>query len=266
MVGLDARRRVHRRDRAPARAPRGAARRPTCRPSCDVVDHACSRLRVFLDEIANGAPPVPLTLFARIRGDAAGARRSKRRAPTDLFYPDLNVRAAARVAERDHAGGPACVAPAEGAPPVSARPARVAARRRGGATTMREAVAAHRGRHGAAEPARVLVDGRRAARGAREEGARAALRREAARRADRHADSPRDRRQRQGRRPAAPRSALLHRDRPRRSAPQIEAVQRAYQLGGADSVRRGARRRRRAHAAAAARGARAARGREGSRG
>src|SRR6185437_4345434 len=28
----------------------------------DVVDHACSRLRVFLDEVANGAPPVPLAL------------------------------------------------------------------------------------------------------------------------------------------------------------------------------------------------------------
>src|SRR6476619_1482717 len=29
----------------------------------DLVDHAVSRLRVFLDEIANGATPVPLPLF-----------------------------------------------------------------------------------------------------------------------------------------------------------------------------------------------------------
>jgi chemosensory pili system protein ChpA (sensor histidine kinase/response regulator) len=57
----------------------------------DVVDHACSRLRVFLDEVANGAPPVPLVLASeydamrRARGEEAPA-------PTDLFYPDLAVR------------------------------------------------------------------------------------------------------------------------------------------------------------------------------
>ena len=58
----------------------------------DLVDHAISRLRVFLDEVANGAPPVPLTLFGEF--DAMQrARGVEAPAPTDLFYPDLNVRA-----------------------------------------------------------------------------------------------------------------------------------------------------------------------------
>lgn len=57
----------------------------------DRVDRACSRLRVFLDEIGNGAPPIPLSLapeyeaMRSARGEDAPAR-------TDLFYPDLNVR------------------------------------------------------------------------------------------------------------------------------------------------------------------------------
>jgi len=57
----------------------------------DPVDRACSRLRVFLDEIGNGAPPIPLSLapeyeaMRKVRGEDAPA-------PADLFYPDLNVR------------------------------------------------------------------------------------------------------------------------------------------------------------------------------
>ena len=58
----------------------------------DLVDHAVSRLRVFLDEIANGAPPVPLTLFGEF-GAMQKARGVDAPAPADLFYPDLNVRA-----------------------------------------------------------------------------------------------------------------------------------------------------------------------------
>jgi chemosensory pili system protein ChpA (sensor histidine kinase/response regulator) len=58
----------------------------------DLVDHAVSRLRVFLDEIANGAPPVPLTLFGEFEA-MQKARGVDAPAPTDLFYPDLNVRA-----------------------------------------------------------------------------------------------------------------------------------------------------------------------------
>ena len=58
----------------------------------DLVDHAVSRLRVFLDETANGAPPVPLTLFGEYEA-MQKARGIEAAAPTDLFYPDLNVRA-----------------------------------------------------------------------------------------------------------------------------------------------------------------------------
>jgi len=52
----------------------------------DLVDHAISRLKVFLDEVANGAPPVPLTLFneyeAMQRARANGDFR-RRDAPAD---------------------------------------------------------------------------------------------------------------------------------------------------------------------------------------
>jgi chemosensory pili system protein ChpA (sensor histidine kinase/response regulator) len=58
----------------------------------DLVDHAVSRLRVFLDEVANGAPPVPLTLFSEYEA-MQKSRGVDASAPTDLFYPDLNVRA-----------------------------------------------------------------------------------------------------------------------------------------------------------------------------
>jgi chemosensory pili system protein ChpA (sensor histidine kinase/response regulator) len=57
----------------------------------DLVDHAISRLRVFLGDIANGAPPVPLTLFSEYES-MQKARDVESAAPTDLFYPDLNVR------------------------------------------------------------------------------------------------------------------------------------------------------------------------------
>jgi chemosensory pili system protein ChpA (sensor histidine kinase/response regulator) len=57
----------------------------------DIVDRAIARLRVFLDEVGSGTPPVPLALAAdydamrRARGESVPA-------PADLFYPDLNVR------------------------------------------------------------------------------------------------------------------------------------------------------------------------------
>ena len=59
---------------------------------CDLVNHACRRLRVFLDDIANGAPPVPLALYPEYEA-MQKARGHDAPAPTDLFYPDLNVRA-----------------------------------------------------------------------------------------------------------------------------------------------------------------------------
>ncbi|HXR55563.1 MAG TPA: Hpt domain-containing protein [Casimicrobiaceae bacterium] len=57
----------------------------------DVVDRACKRLRVFLDDVANGAAPIPLALAPEY--DAMRkARGEEAPAPADLFYPDLNVR------------------------------------------------------------------------------------------------------------------------------------------------------------------------------
>ena len=57
----------------------------------EVVDHACHRLRVFLDEVAKGAPPVPLALAAEYEA-MRRARGIGAPSPTDLFFPDLNVR------------------------------------------------------------------------------------------------------------------------------------------------------------------------------
>jgi chemosensory pili system protein ChpA (sensor histidine kinase/response regulator) len=58
----------------------------------DLVVHAVSRLRVFLGDVANGAPPVPLTLFGEYEA-MQKSRGVEISAPTDLFYPDLSVRA-----------------------------------------------------------------------------------------------------------------------------------------------------------------------------
>jgi chemosensory pili system protein ChpA (sensor histidine kinase/response regulator) len=57
-----------------------------------VVDRACRKLRIFLDELTNGAPPVPLKLFPEYEAMQA-LRGIKATAPTDLFYPDLSARA-----------------------------------------------------------------------------------------------------------------------------------------------------------------------------
>src|SRR6188472_360216 len=58
-----------------AGAPRQAA--------LDAVDRACRKLRIFLDELANGAPPVPLKLFPEYEAMQA-TRGIKAAAPTDL--------------------------------------------------------------------------------------------------------------------------------------------------------------------------------------
>ncbi|MGE5171310.1 MAG: Hpt domain-containing protein [Rudaea sp.] len=107
----------------------------------ELVDRAVSRLRVFLDEIGNGAPPVPLALYPEYEA-MRKARGEDAPAPTDLFYPDLSVR------------------PPRGAPTEIMPAARLASHllkerrqyQRGllewlrgaasGATTMREAIAA----------------------------------------------------------------------------------------------------------------------------
>ncbi len=66
--------------------------RSEAQAACDTIDRGCRKLRIFLDELVNGAAPVPLKLFPeyeamqRLRGVKAAA-------PTDLFYPDLSPRA-----------------------------------------------------------------------------------------------------------------------------------------------------------------------------
>ena len=67
--------------------------------ACDVVDRACRKLKIFLDELVNGVPPVPLKLYPEYESMQI-ARGVKAAAPTDLFYPDLSPRAP-RIAPRE---------------------------------------------------------------------------------------------------------------------------------------------------------------------
>ncbi|HEX8010857.1 MAG TPA: Hpt domain-containing protein [Casimicrobiaceae bacterium] len=60
--------------------------------ACDLVDRACRKLKIFLDELVGGANPVPLKLFPEYES-MQQARGAKAAAPTDLFYPDLSPRA-----------------------------------------------------------------------------------------------------------------------------------------------------------------------------
>src|SRR5450631_3758635 len=59
---------------------------------CDLIDRACRKLKIFLDELVGGAYPVPLKLFPEyeLMQQSRGIKAS---APTDLFYPDLSPRA-----------------------------------------------------------------------------------------------------------------------------------------------------------------------------
>jgi chemosensory pili system protein ChpA (sensor histidine kinase/response regulator) len=59
---------------------------------CEAVERACKRLRIFLDELVNGAAPVPLKLFPEYEA-MQRVRGAKAASPTDLFYPDLSPRA-----------------------------------------------------------------------------------------------------------------------------------------------------------------------------
>ena len=91
----------------------------------------------------------------------------KAAAPTDLFYPDLSAARAAHPAARSDSAEPAAVVPRQAAAALPARPARLAARRRGGREDDARRDRRHRGRRRTqAQPARVLVDRRRAARSA----------------------------------------------------------------------------------------------------
>ena len=60
---------------------------------------SCRKLRIFLDELVNGAPPIPLKLYPEYEAMQL-ARGLKAAAPTDLFYPDLSPRAP-RIAPRE---------------------------------------------------------------------------------------------------------------------------------------------------------------------
>ncbi len=98
MVGLDAvvaytdelERQLNRAEELPAEAVPAV---------CDVVDRACRKLKIFLDELVNGAPPVPLKLYPEYEAMQA-VRGVTATAPTDLFYPDLSPRAP-RIVQRE---------------------------------------------------------------------------------------------------------------------------------------------------------------------
>jgi chemosensory pili system protein ChpA (sensor histidine kinase/response regulator) len=68
-------------------------------PACENIDRACLKLKFFLDELVNGAPPIPLKLYPEFEA-MQSARGIKSAAPTDLFYPDLSPRAP-RIAPRE---------------------------------------------------------------------------------------------------------------------------------------------------------------------
>ena len=72
-----------------ARAPTGPGRRAAAARAqdvCDLIDRACRKLKIFLDELVSGAYPVPLKLFPEyeLMQQARGVKAS---APTDLFIP-----------------------------------------------------------------------------------------------------------------------------------------------------------------------------------
>ncbi len=91
MVGLDAvvaftdeiERQLSRLEEIPTRDAQAA---------CEPIERGCKKLRIFLDELVNGAAPVPLKLFPEYE-TMQRARGVKATSPTDLFYPDLGPRA-----------------------------------------------------------------------------------------------------------------------------------------------------------------------------
>ena len=58
--------------------------------ACDVIERACHRLSIFLAELADGEPPVPLKLYPEYAALQA-ARGISAITLTDLFYPDLSL-------------------------------------------------------------------------------------------------------------------------------------------------------------------------------
>jgi len=64
---------------------------PEIASTCALIDRGCRKLRIFLDELVGGAPPVPLQLFPEYEA-MQRSRGLKAAPPTDLFYPDLSLR------------------------------------------------------------------------------------------------------------------------------------------------------------------------------
>src|SRR5204863_9925492 len=60
--------------------------------ACDAVDRAGRRLKVFLGELVNGAPPLTLRLFPEYEA-MQRSRGLHAATPADLFFPDLSSRA-----------------------------------------------------------------------------------------------------------------------------------------------------------------------------
>jgi chemosensory pili system protein ChpA (sensor histidine kinase/response regulator) len=56
---------------------------------CALIDRACRKLELFLDELVSGVAPVPLKLFPEYEA-MQRARGVKASAATDLFFPDLS--------------------------------------------------------------------------------------------------------------------------------------------------------------------------------
>ena len=71
---------------------------PEAQAACDLIDRACRKLKIFLDELVGGAHAGAAQALSRIRA-MQQARGVKAAAPTDLFYPDLSPRAP-KIAQR----------------------------------------------------------------------------------------------------------------------------------------------------------------------
>ena len=236
------RRRLCRRDRAPARAARGServGRRGDLRAHRSRVSQARDLHRRAGGRCAaRSAQAVP-----GVRGDAARARRQGRRAHRPVL-PGPGAAGAGPGGAAADGEEPARVAPRQAATPLRERAACLPARRQEGRADHARRGCRHRARQHGPERARLLVDRRGVLRRDRRGRPRARLRGEAARCAHRPPDPPRRRGIGESRRPAATRGALLRR---RERAGDAFGTGRAERLraGGADPLGRDAERGRR---------------------
>ena len=215
-------------------APRGAAAgggRPT---ACDVVDRACRKLAIFLDELVNGAPPVPLKLFPEYEAMQRARGVQGRRADRPLL--SRTCRRARRASRR--------------AKPIAAEQARRRTSSSSAALYQRGLLAwlrgdddgrdddarrdrRHRGRHVAG--AACARSGGRSARCSRRSIAgrprRRLRRRSSSPRASTCRSAASSKAARRSPTGCAAKCSTTSRSA-RRSAPQVQAVQRAFRLSG----------------------------------